>query len=178
MARGSTATRRSPVDARVGDVRRRRADDAGFTLVEAVVLIAILGILASVAAPRFLVMRDLEGARAHRQLLSDLRHAQRQASTGGCPVQVDFETTSYHLRQRTACRSGPFTLELVDPVTNLPPYSVALPEGATLSSSLDPLVFDALGRITAVDGTTRSVSITLAGRPLEGIGETGFVRVP
>lgn len=154
---------------------RRRA---GFTLVEAIVLIAILGILASVAVPRFLALDELENARAHRQLLSDLRHAQRRAATAGCPVQVDFDPTGYRLRARTACRSGNFTVELVDPVTNRPPYIVALPEGATLSSSLDPLVFDALGRITSVAGATQSVSITIAGRALEGVGETGFIRVP
>lgn len=155
-----------------------RHEGAGFTLVEAVVLIGIVGILATVAAPRFLSLRELEGARAHRQLLSDLRHAQRLAATGGCPVLVDFDATGYRFRQRTACRSGDFTLDLTDPVTNAAPYAIALPSDTTLTSSLDPLVFDALGRITATDGTMQSVSITLAGRHLEGVGETGFVRVP
>jgi type II secretory pathway pseudopilin PulG len=159
---------------RRSDARRGR----GFTLVEAVVLIAILGILGAVAAPRFLSLRELEGARAHRQALSDLRHAQRQAAGSGCPVQVDFEAGGYRLQQRSGCRAGAFDLELVDPVVQKSPYAVTLPEGVTLTSSVDPIVLDALGRITRSDGATTSVSIQIGGLALEGIGETGLFRVP
>ena len=151
---------------------------AGFTLVEAVVLIAILGILGGVAAPRFLSLRELEGARAHRQALADLRHAQRQAAGSGCPVQVDFDSTGYQLRQRSGCRTGSFDLELVDPVTQRAPYGVVLPEGVSISSSVDPIVFDALGRLTRADGTPTHITVQLGDLALEGIGETGLVRVP
>lgn len=151
---------------------------AGFTLVEAVVLIAILGILGGVAAPRFLSLRQLEAARAHRQALADLRHAQRQAAGSGCPVQVDFEATGYRLRERSGCRTGAFDRELVDPVTQRAPYAVALPEGVSLSSTVDPLVFDALGRLTRADGTPTNLTLQLGDLALEGIAETGLVRVP
>ena len=151
---------------------------AGFTLVEAIVLITILGILGSVGAPRFLSMRELEGARAHRQALSDLRYAQRQAAASGCPVQVDFDATGYRLTQRRSCRSGAYDLQLVDPVTNQAPHVVSLPEGITLTSSVDPVVFDTLGRITRSDGTTTALAVQIGGLSLEGVGETGLVRVP
>jgi type II secretory pathway pseudopilin PulG len=150
----------------------------GFTLVEAVVLIAILGILGGVAAPRFLSLRELEGARAHRQAIADLRYAQRQAAGSGCPIEVDFDASGYHLRQRSACRTGSFDRELLDPVSNLTPYAVALPEGVALTSSVDPIVLDALGRITRSDGTTTSVTIQIGALSLEGIGETGLFRAP
>lgn len=141
-------------------------------------MIAILGILGSVAAPRFLALRDLEAARAHRQALGDLRHAQRLAADSGCPVQVDFDPTGYRLRQRSGCRTGSFDLEVVDPVTQQSPHVVVLPEGVTLTSSVDPIVFDALGRLTKSDGTTTDVTIQLGSRTLAGVGETGLVRVP
>ncbi|MEZ4278537.1 MAG: prepilin-type N-terminal cleavage/methylation domain-containing protein [Myxococcota bacterium] len=151
---------------------------AGFTLVEAVVLIAILGILGAVAAPRFLSLRDLEAARAHRQALSDLRLAQHQAAGSGCPVEVDFDSGGYQLRQRSACRSGDFDRALVDPVRGQAPFAIALPEGVPLSSSVDPIVFDALGRLTRADGTPTDVVLRIGGREIAGVGETGFVHVP
>ncbi|MBY0399384.1 type II secretion system GspH family protein [Myxococcota bacterium] len=165
----------------MGPYSERRSDArrvVGFTLVEAVVLIALLGILGGVAAPRFLSLRELEGARAHRQALADLRHAQRQAAGSGCPVQVDFDAGGYRLQKRSGCRAGNFDLELVDPVVQRTPYAVILPEGVTLTSSVDPIVLDALGRITRSDGTTASVSIQIGGLALEGVGETGLFRVP
>lgn len=165
----------------MGRQPERRIDahrSRGFTLVEAVVLIAILGILGGVAAPRFLSLRELDGARAHRQALADLRHAQRRAAGSGCPVEVDFEAGGYRLRQRSGCRTGAFELELVDPVVQKSPYAVALPEGVSLSSSVDPIVLDALGRITRSDGTTTSVTVRIGGLALEGVGETGLFRVP
>lgn len=151
---------------------------AGFTLVEAVVLIAILGILGAVAAPRFLSLRELEAARAHRQTLADLRLAQHQAAGSGCPVEVDFESGGYHLRQRSACRSGSFDRELVDPVSGQSPLVVVLPEGVTLIAPVDPIVFDALGRLTRTDGTPTDVVIRVGGRVIAGVGETGFIHVP
>jgi type II secretory pathway pseudopilin PulG len=151
---------------------------AGFTLVEAVVLIAILGILGGVAAPRFLSLRDLEGARAHRQALSDLRYAQQQAAGSGCPVEVDFDAGGYRLRQRSACRTGEFDRELVDPVTSRAPLAITLPEGVRLSSAVDPIVFDALGRLTTSGGTPTDLVVDVGGRSLAGVGETGFIHVP
>ncbi len=151
---------------------------AGFTLVEAVVLIAILGILGAVAAPRFLSLRELEAARAHRQALSDFRFAQHQAAGSGCPVEVDFESGGYRLRQRSGCRSGAFDRELVDPVRGQAPFAIALPEGVSLSSPVDPIVFDALGRLTGSDGTPTDVVIRIGSRSIAGVGETGFVHVP
>ncbi len=151
---------------------------AGFTLVEAVVLIAILGILGAVAAPRFLSLRELEAARAHRQTLADLRLAQHQAAGSGCPVEVDFDPGGYHMRQRSGCRSGAFDRELVDPVSGRAPLAVALPEGVTLVTPVDPIVFDALGRLTRADGTPTDVVIRVGGRAIAGVGETGFVHVP
>ncbi len=158
--------------------RGRPRRGAGFTLVEAVVLIAVLGILGTVAAPRFLSLRELEAARAHRQALADLRYAQHQAAGSGCPVEVDFEAGGYRLRRRSACRTGDFDREMVDPVTSQAPLSVTLPEGVALSSTVDPIVFDALGRLTNADGAPTDLVVRIGGRTLEGVGETGFVHVP
>ena len=151
---------------------------SGFTIVEAVVLISIVGIIAAVAAPRFLALSEMDAARAHRQALADFRYAQRVSANSGCPVQVDFGIGLYTLTRRTNCRSGAYSQPMVDPVSNTTPYSVTLPIGVAITSSVDPLVFDALGRATTTAGVVSSVSIAVGPHALEAIGETGLVRVP
>lgn len=158
--------------------RARPPGRRGFTIVELVVLIALLGILGAVAAPRFLDMNEFRSPQAHRQALSDLRFAQRLATGTGCPVQVDFEATSYTFRQQSACRSGAFDQDLLDPLTNRAPFTIVLPDGVGATSSVDPLVFDALGRATTAAGVVTDVTLEVGGLPLETIGETGLVRVP
>lgn len=156
-----------------GHVRR-----AGFTAIELVVVIAVVGILVSIAAPRFLEMGGFSADRAHREALSNLRFAQRRAMNTGCPVQVDFTATGYTLSQRTGCRSGAWTQPIVDPVSNTAPFAIALPDGVALTSSVDPIVFDAVGRLTTSAGVATDATITIGGRSLAGIGETGLIHVP
>lgn len=155
-----------------------RDPSAGFTIVELVVLIVIVGIVGSIAAPRFLDMAQMDAAQAQRQVLGDLRFAQRLATASGCPVQIDFEATGYHLTQRTNCRTGAYTREVQHPESRLPPFRVTLPATLPLSSTVDPLIFDSLGRTTSIAGTTTDAQIDIGGRQLESIGETGLVRVP
>ncbi|HEB89412.1 MAG TPA: hypothetical protein ENI85_07565 [Deltaproteobacteria bacterium] len=167
----ATATMRSAIPA-------KRFGSSAFTIVETVVLISIVGILGAVAAPRFLSMSEMNAARSHRQALADLRFAQRLATHSGCPIQIDFDVDRYRLTSRVDCRSGAFTQPLVDPVSNTPPFLVQLPEGVSITSSVDPLVFDPLGRTTTSAGTVTNATISIGGRSIEAIGETGLVRVP
>lgn len=152
--------------------------ESGFTLVEAVVLISIVGIIAAVSAPRFLAMSDMRAVQAHRQALSDFRFAQRRAASSGCPVRIDFNGSGYELLQRTQCRTGAFSLPLSEPGTGRPTFEVDLPDGLALSSSVDPLVFDARGRATNSGGSVTDVTISIGTRQLEAVGESGLIRVP
>lgn len=120
----------------------------------------------------------MDGVRAHRQALSDLRYAHQLSTASGCPVQVDFTSTSYTLTQRSGCRSGSFSQAVIDPTTNQSPYLVTAPSGVTITSTVDPLVFDTLGRTTTTAGIVATATISVGGRALEAIGETGLVRAP
>lgn len=141
-------------------------------------MISIVGILAVSAAPRFLSVSDLSGVRAHRQALGDLRYARQLASASGCPVQVDLDATGYRLTMQAACRSGAFTLDVVDPVSNATPFDVRLPSGAALTTTVDPIVFDVIGRATTSVGVVTDVDVEVAARAIEIVGETGLVRAP
>ena len=141
-------------------------------------MISIVGVLAVAAAPRFLSVSDLAASRAHRQAIADLRHARQLASASGCPVQVDFDAAGYRLTHRSGCRSGPFDRDIVDPVSNRAPFDVRLDAGVTITSDVDPLVFDSIGRATTVAGATTNARLEVAGRAIEAVGETGLVRAP
>lgn len=155
-----------------------RMASMGFTLVEAIVLLSVVGIIAAVSAPRFLAMSDMNAIQAHRQAIGDLRYAQRRAASSGCPVQVDFSASGYTLNQRTDCRTGAFSVDLRDPATGSTPFQVSLPAGVTLTSSLDPLVFDVLGRSTNATGTAADANIFVGSRRVATVGESGLVHVP
>lgn len=160
------------------DRTRRRPRHEGFTLVETVVLIVILGIVAVSAAPRFASLSALDAARAHQQTRDDLRYARQLASTSGCPIRVDFTGAGYVLDQRTACRSGSFSRPVLDPATNTAPFAIALPTGLAITSTVDPLVFDERGRATDAGGNAIDADIRIGSLRLEAVGETGLVRVP
>ena len=156
----------------------REPSRLGFTIIELVVLISIIGIVAAVSAPRFLAMSDLRAVQAHRQALSDLRFAQRRAASSGCPVQIDFDASGYSLRQRTACRSGTFTLAVTDPTRGGASFVVGYGDGLVVTSSIDPLIFDARGRATDTGGSVSTANILIGSRAIQAIGESGLIRVP
>lgn len=74
-------------------MRRERRDVAAFTLVEAMVVVAIIGILLGLGAPALLgTLPGLRASGAAREVLSDLRQARTLAIEKGVPAVVAFHT--------------------------------------------------------------------------------------
>lgn len=150
----------------------------GYTLTEAVLIIAIIGILGAAAAPRFLGQNEAESRFFQQDVLSALHYARKLAVASRCTVQVDFSSGGYELMQRSACSSGSFTQPVYDPATGESGFNQSTPSGVTLSSTLDPLFFDPLGRVVDSLDVPTDATISVGSLTIDARGESGFVNVP
>jgi len=141
-----TPLSREPLMNRIFRTNRR---PSGFTLVELIVVIVIIGILAAVAAPRFFNDRTFSERGYFEELAAALRYAQKLAVASGCPVRMRIDAAGYEARQQNAL-SG--SCDVSDSTWTT---GIALADGRLLAGT-SPLgvsaapsvtmVFDALGR--------------------------------
>ena len=142
----------------------------GFTMVEMVVVIAILGLLAAVIGPRF-IGRDAFASRGfYDEAQSVVRYAQKTAVAWRRPVYVCVTATAVSAGSVSGCG----TL-LVHPATGAPLTTTA-PSGVTLTPV--SFGFDGAGRPSPNAQVTIAVASTIAGDPARQIvveAETGYV---
>lgn len=150
----------------------------GFTLVEGVLVLLLVGILAAVGVPRFFSKRGFDADFYYDDVLSALRYAQRLAVASGCPVEVRFTGPDYALAQRSGCRVGVFSQAVPHPGTGAATYAGQAPAGTLLVAPTNPIVFDGLGRALDASASVTDVTLTIDARPLLLAGETGFAHDP
>jgi type II secretion system protein H len=79
--------------------RAERSRQAGFTLVELMIVVAILAILAAIAVPNFIGSLPRQRlAKATRNLISDMQWVRQQAVTTNRPWQINFDTAADRYR--------------------------------------------------------------------------------
>lgn len=150
---------------------------AGFTVIELVMVIVLLGVLSATALPKFFVVASYQQQAFFDDTLSAVRYAQKLAIATGCKVQVSVIADSYALNRpanRSQCsgNTAVFSLPVRNPGTGAATYSNS-EFGVTLVASPAAFYFDALGRASA------DALITVAGsKTISVVSDTGFVYAP
>jgi len=153
----------------------RQSKQSGFTLVELVMIIVILGILSATALPKFFEKNTFAERAFFTDTLSAIRFAQKIAVATGCNVQVSIASNSYSLNRQgdsssLSCPGGStYALAVPRPSSGASSYTGS-ESGITLTSSASSFVFDPVGSASA------DVTLTVNGaKTISVIAKTGFV---
>jgi MSHA pilin protein MshC len=143
---------------------------AGFTLIELVAVIATLGILMAVAAPRFFSANTYAARAFKDDAAAFLRYAQKRAIAKRGTVAVVVESSGLTLCTVAGATCDPGNA-LAGPSGDSPFRSLT-PNGVTLAASRSNLSFDAQGRPDA------ALTLTITGDLAHTVtveAETGHV---
>lgn len=142
---------------------KHRFPQSGFTLVELVMTIIIVGVIAAVAVPRFFDNTVFQSRGFADEVMASLRYAQKSAIARHRFVCVTFAANSITLTQggNSACGT-----DLAGPTGNAP-FSVANANITITAPAAGNISFDCLGR----PRSTGNVAATCA--PGNAVGVLG-----
>jgi len=146
------------------------ASEGGFTIIELVVVVMVLGILAAVVGPRFFDRKVFDERLFFEESVSAVRYAQKLAVASGCLTQVSLGAGGYHLRRAANCTSGAFSAEVQGPDGQTPFANTEVPAGVSVSTTNFPVVFDSQGRPSG------AASATIGAFTFSVTAETGLVQ--
>lgn len=170
--------------------RRSNEDRRGYTLIELIMVIALLGLASSLVIPQMTGLGTLETQAAVRQLIADLSYAQSTAMAnqefrrvhfyddgrGYCLIRVneatfgdDFDPDTADYLDNDAESSGNLGLYIVD-YLNDPRWKTISIELVDIDDGNNEISYDALGGTVAspgVPGTGGTIRITGDGETYE-----------
>ena len=147
----------------------------GFTLVELIVVIVLVGIVALIAAPRFFSQPTFDAARFHDESISAVRYGQKIAVAQRTNVYVVTSVSSLSLCYDTACSA------VVSKPADSAGFVVNAPNNITLTGS--SFSFTSLGQPASFAASpiplAASTSLAIGGdggaRQIVVERETGYV---
>jgi MSHA pilin protein MshC len=152
---------------------------AGFSLVELIAVMVVIGILAVVALPRF-DRSEMDRRAFHDETMAALRYAQKTAIASRRNVCVVFPGTT-SLTLQIAATFGPNVSCLGTNLTGpqgTSPFTVTA-RGVAVYSATPAFQFDALGRpFTTPPGLTsvgQTITVTSSGVSIFIVADTGYV---
>lgn len=147
-----------------------RRSQRGFTLVELIMTMVIIGILAAVVAPRFFDNNVFQSRGFADQVQASLRYAQKIAIAQHRFVCAVFTGNSITLSTGATPACG---TPLVSPSGDSS-YVVNAPSGVAFATVPTNVSFDALGRPNAA----QTLAVTGAANSITIEAETGYVHAP
>lgn len=138
----------------------REKKQNGFTLVELITVLVIVGILAVAVMPRFFDRTSFDSRAFYDQTISTLRYAQKLAiaqrrfvcvEIAGGVITLTYDKTPPSVAHTAAACPGS---TLINPTTGASPYTMVAPSGVTVTAA--NFNFDALGSTAAKQTITVS----------------------
>ena len=154
----------------------RFTGNKGFSLVELIMTIVIIGILAVVALPRFFSTANFDQRGFQDELLSAVRYAQRLSIATQCPVQVNINAVANRYDMYFPNNTNPSTCATAPGGYGANPvqhpgggnFARAAPSGVTITDGL-VVSFNSLGQpSTGESATVNGLNIIIE-------AETGYV---
>jgi prepilin-type N-terminal cleavage/methylation domain-containing protein len=157
-----------------------KSTEHGFTMVELIIVMILVGILAAYAVPKFAAMGSLSNDAWRDQVKAALRYAQKAAVSHRRLVCVDLSASTVAIQIASAHGATACNTPLGGPGGSGNFGGNPVPGAAAAVSPAGTIYFQPDGRATALNAgvhVTTGRSITVTGTPvLQLFGETGYVQ--